>query len=123
MKILIDDTLPPLIAARLRGAGHDVRVVHNVASLENQIARSIGTAMRERRLFITAVADATFFKNADHAGVLIIRLRRPNREKLEQAVARGMQQVPESEWPGMTVEIREGAIKSWQRVPCVDLAA
>ncbi len=120
MRILVDDDLPPLVAMRLRAAGHDVREVRKLPPSENLVYRTIGTAMVERRLFITPRADLQFFSQADHAGILVAQLRRPNRERIVAAVFDAIEQVPESEWNGRTVVVREKGWTTIQREEIVD---
>ena len=120
MHILVDDDLPPLVAMRLRGAGHDVREVRQLPPSPNLPYRSIGTAMVERWLIITTRADFLFFSQADHAGILVVQLRRPNRERIVAAVLDAIEQVPESDWTGRTFVVREKGWAVIQRQDIVD---
>lgn len=42
-----------------------------------------------------------------HNGILIVRLRQPNRRKIHQAVMRAIERFPEEEWSNLLVVVRD----------------
>ena len=71
-------------------------------------------AQREERLLITTDKGFTQYRYARHHGVLIVRLRRPNRYKIHQRIMHAMVQFAEREWPGLLVVMRDVAQSTWR---------
>jgi hypothetical protein len=75
MKVLVDENIPRMTVTGLRELGHDVKDIR-------------GTVHAERRLLITSDKGFTEYRGGAHYGILIIRLRQPNRLKIHQSVMR-----------------------------------
>jgi hypothetical protein len=54
----------------------------------------------------------TQYRSAPHPGILIVRLRQPNREKIHNAVVKAMARFPDAEWPNLLVVVRERTIST-----------
>jgi len=90
----------------LRELGHDVRDVRGTAEQGLVDPDLWGLAMTEGRLLITTDKGFTEHRGALHHGILIVRLRRPNRLKIHQSVIHAMGRFREAEWPGLLVVMR-----------------
>jgi predicted nuclease of predicted toxin-antitoxin system len=66
-------------------------------------------AQREERLLMTTDKGFTQYRMVPHHGVLIIRLRRPNRYKIYQCIMQALRQFSDTEWPGLLVVMRDVA--------------
>jgi len=71
-------------------------------------------AQREECLLITTDTGFTQYREEPHYGMLIIRLRRPNRQKIHARIMQAMGQFSESEWPGPLVTMRDVAQSTWR---------
>jgi hypothetical protein len=60
-----------------------------------------------RRLLITTDTGFRHHRHETHAGILIVRLRQPNQQKIHSRVVRAMSQTDELEWPGRLVIVRD----------------
>ncbi|MBU0704488.1 MAG: DUF5615 family PIN-like protein [Chloroflexi bacterium] len=114
MNVLVDENIPSMTVRALREAGHDVLdirgTVHEGMS-DNDLWE---IAQREERLLITT--DKGFARRRDeaHHGVLIVRLRQPNRHKIHQRVMQAMTQFTAEEWPGLLVTVRDVVQSVWR---------
>src|SRR5713226_3482904 len=99
MRILVDENIPRMTVNRLRELGHDVQDVRGTPDqgVEDPDLRS--AALAGSRLLITTDRGYTEFRTTPHHGILIIRLRQPNRLKINQAVMLAIERFQEEEWP------------------------
>jgi len=86
MKILVDENIPRMTVEELRSLGHDVKDVRGTG--EQAVADSVlwQIATTEGRLLITTDKGFTAYRTAPHHGMLLVRLRQPNRHKINSAV-------------------------------------
>jgi predicted nuclease of predicted toxin-antitoxin system len=68
------------------------------------------TAQADGRVLISTDRGFTEFRAVSHFGILIVRLRQPNRRKIDQAVMRGLERVEEGEWSDLLVVVRDTTI-------------
>ena len=71
-------------------------------------------AQREQRLLITTDKGFTQHRYSAHYGILIVRLRRPNRQSIHQRVMQALTQVTEEEWPGLILAVRDVVQSAWR---------
>jgi predicted nuclease of predicted toxin-antitoxin system len=109
MKIFVDEHIPLMTVRTLRLMGHDVRDIRSTPDEGMEDDGLWAMAQREERLLITTDKGFTQYRTVRHYGVLIIRLRRPNRQKIHARIMQAMQQFSESEWPGLLVTMRDVA--------------
>jgi len=55
--------------------------------------------MAESRALITTDKGFTEYRLVPHHGILIVRLRQPNRKKIHHAVMHALERFPDPEWP------------------------
>lgn len=82
----------------LRLTGHDVRDIRGTPDEGIQDDALWAMAQQEERLLITTDKGFTQYRAEPHHGVLIIRLRRPNRQKIHARIMQAMRQFSEQEW-------------------------
>lgn len=69
-------------------------------------------ALRERRLLVTTGKGFTEYRAANPSGILIVRLRQPNRLKIHESVMLGIERFGAPEWPGLLVVIRNATMST-----------
>ena len=79
MRILVDENIPRTTVDRLRELGHDVKDIRGTAAEGLADTGLWDVAVRERRLLITTDKGFTEYRAASHFGIVIVRLRQPNR--------------------------------------------
>jgi predicted nuclease of predicted toxin-antitoxin system len=107
MKILVDENIPRMTVEGLRALSHEVKDVRGTAqqAADDSVLWQIATV--EGRLLITTDKGFTAYRTVPHHGILVVRLRKPNRHKINSAVMLALQRFREAEWPGLIVVVRD----------------
>ena len=114
MKSSVDEHIPLMTIRTLRMLGHDVRDIRGTPDEGMQDDALWEMAQREERLLITTDKGFTQYRTGPHHGVLIIRLRRPNRHKIHQRIMQALRQFSDTDWPGLLVVMRDVAQSTWR---------
>ncbi|MBV9507419.1 MAG: DUF5615 family PIN-like protein [Acidobacteriia bacterium] len=122
MKILVDENIPIMTVNHLRELGHNVRDIRNTSDEGSADAALWGIAIREGRLLITTDRGFTEYRTIRHHGILIVRLRQPNRLKIHQSVLRAMQKFGEEQWSSLLVVVRDAIMSTSRAGGPVDAA-
>jgi hypothetical protein len=72
------------------------------------------TVQREGRFLITTDKGFSRHRNSFHCGILIIRLRQPNRKKIHQRVMNTLNRLEAEKWPGQLIIIRDTVQSAWR---------
>jgi predicted nuclease of predicted toxin-antitoxin system len=115
VKILVDENIPRMTVAALVSQGHDVRDIRGTSSEGLADLSLWHTAQGEHRLLITTDKGFAAQRQRDHYGVLIVRLRQPNRQSIHDRVLLALARFREERWPGMIVVMRDRAVSVWPR--------
>jgi len=115
MKVLVDENIPLTSVQRLRQVGHDVLDIRGTTDEGMSDELLLKRAYEEGRLLITTDRDFASFRDREHYGILIIALRKPNRQKINKHVIEAMEQFPEDQWPGLLVVMRDKTMSTWSR--------
>jgi predicted nuclease of predicted toxin-antitoxin system len=114
MKIKLDENLPLRRAILLKDLGHDAHTLHD-ESLAGHADREIWEAtQKESRFLITQdldFSDLRQFAPGSHHGILLVRLRSPNRRDLIERVGELFQKENVGEWAGCFVVATERKIR------------
>jgi Domain of unknown function (DUF5615) len=71
-------------------------------------------ALSQQRLLITTDKGFSRQRFEAHYGILIVRLRQPNRHKIHQRILDAMSMVPVEDWPGLLVTLRDQVSSLWR---------
>jgi predicted nuclease of predicted toxin-antitoxin system len=114
MKIKLDENLPLRLADALRELGHEVHTLFD-ERLAGQADADIWEAtQKEARFLITQdldFPDLRKFTPGSHQGILIVRLRSPNRRELAERIAELFQKENAGNWTGCFVVATERKIR------------
>jgi hypothetical protein len=66
--------------------------------------------MADGRLLISTDRGFTEYRKAKHHGILIVRLRQPNRTRIDRGVMLALERFQETEWPGLLVVVRDSTL-------------
>ena len=113
MKVTVDEHIPLMTVRTLRMMGHDVRDIRGTPDEGMPDDALWEMTQCEERVLITTDKGFTRYRTTPHYGVLIIRLRRPNRHKIHQRIMQAMRQFSAQEWPGLVVAMRDVAQSTW----------
>jgi predicted nuclease of predicted toxin-antitoxin system len=99
--------------AELRTLGHDVSDLRGTANQGVSDEVLWGLAQSEKRLLITTDKGFTQHRDEPHAGILVVRLRQPNAQKIHDRVMQALVQFGEDKWAGLVVVMRDVAQSVW----------
>lgn len=114
MKIFVDENIPSITVCALRGAGHDVKDIRGTPDEGMSDAEVWQTVQNENRLLITTDKGFSKYRNETHNGILIVRLRKPNQDKIHERVMRAINQFKKREWKGLLVVVRDLVQSVWK---------
>lgn len=99
----------------LRALGHDVMDIRgtNLAGIDDEELWKI--VQKEKRLLITTDKGFLQHRYEKHHGLLIIRLKQPNRLTINKKVIKGISLFKEKEWSQMTVVMQDTFHSTWKR--------
>jgi len=114
MKLLVDEHNPLMTVFALRELGHDVLDIRGTPEEGLDDPALFRKAQLESRLLITT--DKGFFQYRDrmHCGLLIVRLRRPNRYRIHGRIMHALGAYVPHEWRGLLVVLRDVAQGEWR---------
>jgi predicted nuclease of predicted toxin-antitoxin system len=115
MKVFVDENIPLTSVLELRRVGHDVLDIRgtNDEGISDELL--LKRACEEGRLLITTDRDFASFRDREHYGILIIALRKPNRQKINKRVVEAMDQFSVDQWPGLLVVMRDRTMSTWSQ--------
>ena len=114
MKIAVDENIPLITVRALRDMGQNVRDIRGTTDEGIQDEDLWKIVKRDERLLITTDKGFVRYRTTQHYGILIIRLRWPNRHKIHRRIMQAMRRFTEKEWPGLLVVIRDTAQSTWR---------
>ncbi len=113
MKILVDENIPAMTVRSLREHGHDVKDIRGTEREGQSDADLWVFCQSEQRLLITTDKGFAQNRNEIHSGVLIVRLRQPNRRRIHEKVMEMMRLTREKEWQGLTIVVQDRFHRTW----------
>ena len=114
MKIFVDENIPNQTVQELRSLGHDVMDIRGTPEQGMDDDALWKRVQSENRLLITTDKGFLHHRNEEHYGILIVRLRQPNEQKIHQRVMQALIQYSEEEWKGFTVAMRDTIQSVWR---------
>ena len=112
MKILVDENIPRMTVERLRELGHDVKDIRGTPQQGLPDEDLWSMALGDGRVLATTDKGFTEYRAVPHSGILVVRLRQPNRLRIHQAVILALERFGEREWPGLLVVVRDTTLST-----------
>jgi predicted nuclease of predicted toxin-antitoxin system len=114
MKIFVDENIPLMTVRVLREMGHDVRDIRGTVEMGMTDNALWEIAQQEGRLLITTDKGFTQHREEFHHGILIVRLKQPNRHKIHERVMQAMALFAAEEWRDSLVVMRDVMQSVWR---------
>ena len=114
MKILVDENIPLMTVKALCDAGHDVVDIRGTTDAGMTDEALWSKAQTEKALLITTDKGFALRRGEAHYGLLVVRLRLPNRLKIHDRVMQAIAQVQPGEWAGLLLVMRDEAQSVWR---------
>ena len=116
MRIFVDENIPSRTVQALRAMGHavtDFRGTSEEGITDDVLWRRV---QEERVMLVTT--DKGFVRHWDepHFGIVVVRLRQPNRLRIHERVLEALRRFPEGDWAGLLVVMRD-RVQSVRRTP------
>lgn len=113
MKILVDENIPLMTVSQLRAMGCDVLDVRGTPAEGMSDSSMWEMAQQQHRLLVTTDKGFAAKRQESHWGILIVRLRRPNRIRIHHRVMEAIKRVDEGEWRGRVIVMRDNVMSIW----------
>ena len=114
MKIFVDENIPLMTIRELSEKGFEVIDIRGTSDQGMTDEELWLKAQKEQCLLITTDKGFSYYRDEEHYGILIIRLKKPTRLKIHQRVIRAITKYSEKEWPGLMVVMRDIVQSSWK---------
>jgi predicted nuclease of predicted toxin-antitoxin system len=114
MRILVDENIPNVTVNELRAMGHDVLDIRGTERQGMFDDELWPLAQSEHRMLVTTDKGFTEHRDESHYGVLVVRLRHPNEQRIHARIRAAFRQFTDRDWPGLLVVMRD-AVRSVHR--------
>ncbi len=114
MKIFVDENIPVMTVRELRKLGHDVMDIRGTDDEGITDEDMWGMVQKDGRLLITTDKGFVQKRHEKHNGILIIRLKQPNRLKIHQKVMQAINRFRKEEWLILTVVMQDMFYSVWK---------
>lgn len=114
MKICVDENIPLVTVLELRNLGHDVLDIRGTEYRGISDDLLWEKVQNRESLLITTDKGFVHHRRELHHGVLVVRLRQPNEQKLHQRVMQAIQEFPQDDWAGLIVVMRDVVQSIWR---------
>lgn len=114
MKIKLDENLPHRLATLLKNLGHEIHTLHEEKLSGHSDKEVWEAAQNESRFLITQdldFSDSRKFAPGSHHGILLLRLRSPNRQALIERIIEIFEKENVSDWKACFVVATERKIR------------
>ena len=109
----MDENIPILTVEELRQMGHDVMDIRGTDK-EGLNDKGIWQIVeKQKRMLITTDKGFANYRDEPHHGIIIVRLRQPNRKKIHLCILQTFTAYKESEWKGLMVIVRDTVQSIW----------
>lgn len=116
MKVCVDENIPLVSVKWLIDLGHDVLDIRGTTEQGLTDELLWEKVQRENRLLITTDKGFTAHRAESHYGILIVRLRQPNEQKIHARIMQAIDQYPESDWQGLLIVMRDAVQSVWRNI-------
>lgn len=101
-----------MTVSALRALGHDTKDIRGTSDQGSADSELWRLALTESRVLITTDKGFAEYRSVPHNGILIVRLRQPNRQKIHNSILRAIERFAEQEWPNLLVVMRDNSMST-----------
>ncbi|HMF58377.1 MAG TPA: DUF5615 family PIN-like protein [Pyrinomonadaceae bacterium] len=114
MKMCVDENIPLITVSELNNLGHDVLDIRGTANQGIPDDLLWVLVQNEKRMLITTDKGFVQHRGESHYGILVVRLRQPNEQKIHERVMHAINQFSDDEWVGLIVVMRDMVQSIWR---------
>ena len=114
MNILADENIPLVTIRMLREMNHNVLDIRGTRDegITDEALWSI--VKREHRLLITTDKYFAQYRDENHHGILVIRLKQPNKLRIHQRIMQAIKHYSPEDWQCLLVVMRDTVQSVWK---------
>ncbi len=116
MRIMVDENIPNITVRELAAMGHDVLDIRGTPKQGMFDDDLWALAQTQERIMVTTDKGFAEHRDEQHHGLLVVRLRQPNEERIHARVLAAFRQFAGQDWPGLLVVMRD-VVQSVHRTP------
>jgi predicted nuclease of predicted toxin-antitoxin system len=120
MRVLVDENIPNLTVDALRVRGCDVLDIRGTERQGMFDDALWSFALSDRRMLVTTDKGFVEHRNEKHYGILVVRLRQPNEQRIYARIMAAFDQFTDLDWAGLLVVMRD-AVQSVYRAAGISL--
>lgn len=114
MNIFVDENIPKITVKTLKNDGHTVFDIRNTEKEGVPDEEIWEITQKNQALLISTDKGFSRFRNRLHNGILIIRLKKPNRKKIHERIMYAVCYFCEEEWRNRLVIMKDNVMSSWK---------
>ncbi|MFW6242048.1 MAG: DUF5615 family PIN-like protein [Thermodesulfobacteriota bacterium] len=114
MKILVDENIPKITIKRLAEDGWDVADIRQTGNQGMKDEFLWEKTQIEQRVFVTTDKGFAVYRNENHFGLVIVRLKRPGKQKIHERIIQIFHKFPPEKWKGLMVVMRDSVFSTWR---------
>ncbi len=112
MNIFVDENIPKITVRELKKLAHIVLDIRNSKKEGIPDEQVWEKAQTTNSLLITTDKGFSKYRGMSHYGILIIRLKQPNRKKIHERILYAIENM--NEWKNKLVIIKDKVISTWK---------
>ena len=110
----MDENIPNITIRELRALGHDVLDIRGTEHQGMHDDELWPFAQADQRMLVTTDKGFAEHRDEQHCGILVVRLRQPNEQRIHVRIMAAFRQFTKHDWPGLLVVMRD-AVQSVHR--------
>ncbi len=114
MKIFVDENIPIKTVKFLREIGHNVKDIRGTSDQGISDEELWHIIQEQKHMLITTDKGFSQYRNNSHFGILIIRLKKPNQDKIHDRIIQAISQINEGDWENLLVIMRDLVQSTWR---------
>lgn len=114
MRVFVDENIPVKTVRELRELGHEITDIRGTEKEGISDEDIWDMVLKDGMLLITTDKGFIQKRGENHRGILIVKLRQPNRTKIHQKVMKAIKIFKEDEWHGLTVVMQDTFHSVWK---------
>lgn len=103
----MDENIPCITVEELRAMGHDVLDIRGTERQGMFDDELWFLAQTEKRTLVTTDKGFSGRRDEQHYGILVVRLRQPNEQRIHTRILAAFRQFTERDWRGLLVVMRD----------------
>ena len=114
MRILVDENIPKITTRTLSEDGWDVADIRQTEKQGMKDELLWEKAQNEKRVCVTTDKGFAVYRNENHFGLVIVRLKKPSRKKIHERIVQAFRKFPADKWQGFMVVMRDSVFSTWR---------